>query len=264
MREIGLGLALLGTASLGASASGGGHDLHVQILDEFTSPASQPKSIESVANAPFRTFIDATLASLNRSAKFGDGEARPRLRFVRVALATSGDDSRPVSDYRVERTAGACAVKSPWIDAVVSPETGAIDGTAHWNERQVLLDHARLDGANAAARTPVRALSRSEFEAEAEAYAQREIVGAGGREAKDQSAELLWLFRRAPQSTFAPFSGFAEDTMQEIAADSARAYGELVGALLLHCQKSGADEIVVNDIHEAEQLLSLNFHEIFN
>lgn len=260
MRELGLGLALLGTASLGASAACGDRPLPVQISDEFTSPKSPPQSVEAVANAPFRTFIDATLGSLNRSAKFGDGKARPHLRFVRIALASSGDESPPVPIHRGEEAPGACIVKSPWVEAVVSPETGAIDGTAYWSERQVLLDRAQLGGSGHLPWAPREALAADRYSAFAQAYADSEIMRKPGAPSLADAGlppEVLWLFRHSPQSTRGPFEASAQGAMQRIAEASAATYGELVAVLLARCFETPKARYEYDNINEVRDAIDL-------
>ncbi len=95
MREFGLSLALLSTASMCSAADNGG-PLSLRISDDFTSPGDPARSIERVSDPAFRRFISTAMGELGSEASVQPTATSPDLRFVRIALAASGEEVPPL------------------------------------------------------------------------------------------------------------------------------------------------------------------------
>jgi hypothetical protein len=149
------------------------------------------------------------------------------------------------------------------MNLFVSNRPRRISGVIFWNERQILQDQALLSNNTKQGGAPRSALPRDEFERLADYYAEYNFRPGPGDQRKSTQqipADLLWLFRRSPQSTRGPFSVAAQSTMQEIAKSEAAYYSKLTLALLDQCLKQPGERIRYDSIREAGRLVELQRH----
>jgi len=212
--------------------------------DDATAPGVTFESPEELADAPFRRFAGDVAGHLrSRLAALGDSPVEGRVTVLRQGLAGPGDEVVPVPTPP-EATADACRIVSPWV--TLSVRTGAaprIDGTLLWSERQFLRDRLRSDGDGIAPEGPPDPFPRPVFEAHAATYADEVLLRPPDTPPGDLSAlppELLWLFRRAPQSTRGPFHGMAEGAVADVVAEGAAGQTALTRALIDLCLADGA------------------------
>jgi hypothetical protein len=137
--------------------------------------------------------------------------------------------------------AAARQLLSPWVRLVLGPPPAcAVHAIVHWNERQFLRDQALLAGATVDLSAPPTPLSEEAFARFAEDYAES-VVREAAPERREQAlaalarrlpAELLWLFRHAPQSTRGPFANAAHGALHRALAQAGPGHAGFVNELL--------------------------------
>lgn len=220
-------------------------------------------SIGAVESKGYRSFISGVVdgfaasgAMVNR--RFGAATAQDAgstLIFRRTPLVTSGEARFPSPPPPPAAPAGACHVATPWFTFTVTQGAGRrIRGVFHWSERQILRDRAALVGVPVDVIPPAMPLPRSTFDRLAERYADE--LMRDDRKAGDAGvpADLLWLFRTAPQATFGPFANSAEGQMETLAATAAPYYVRLAATLAQRC-RAGKTAITIRTISEALRIV---------
>jgi hypothetical protein len=254
-------------ASAISTAAAAAEPLRVQVIDRETSPRSKLLSLKRVTQPGFKDFVGEILAGIERRignytlvSSPGAPSGLLDVRIVRVPLITSGDRLSHEGDGAVPSASGACSLRSPWMNVSVSNHPRRISGVIFWNERQILQDQALLSGTTKEGAAPRSALPRDEFERLADYYAEyniRHTPGAQRKGTQQIPADLLWLFRRSPQSTRGPFSVGAQSTMQEIAKSEAAYYAKLTLVLLDQCLQRPGERIRYDSIRDVSRSVEL-------
>jgi hypothetical protein len=135
-----------------------------------------------------------------------------------------------------------CRISSPWADLVVMRESvPQIRGIFRWNERQLIADQAMLAGARNVPLGTAMPLSNSEFGSFLGEYTRTELFVVFPESMKPAPIEervppdLLWLLRRAWQSTYSPFIGNVIGAMGRAESKGAEGYTKLVLSLIDRC-----------------------------
>jgi len=200
-----------------------------------------------------------------------DSRKRSLLQFVNWRLFIGREKlltSVPSIDRIDNNLSGSCRVVSPWIDIVIgrSPVPW-VRGVVRWNQRQLLADQAILDGASNVPPGVAMPLTQREFFHFAFEYADSEIdhVPATAKLkpiAARVPADLMWLFRRAVQTTRWPFDSEAMVTMRKATEKSTEKYTALTIALIDRCFASDGEELHYSSILDAADLISLKQYKI--
>lgn len=250
----------------------------IQITNETRSGPVTTLSGSNLSNTypNFRAFVTAVtehVAARLARDKFcitgadTDSTKQSLLQFVKWPLATSGNEPlAPVSSLDA-RPSGGCRITSPWIDLTFERRpVPRIRGVIRWNERQLLADQAVLSGASNVPPGVAMPLKQREFTHFAEVeYAGSEIPRKPAAEPIEARVppDLLWLFRRAWQSTRGPFSNGAMGSMNRAMQTGAEGYTQLVTALIDRCfaSENGAD-IHYSSILDVADLISVEQYKI--
>jgi hypothetical protein len=275
LKSVTMGLAILGTVSSFTGAPANSPPGVALVSDVYTSPRSTIGSLSNVSNPAFRAFISRVLDNLQ--PKVGPHKIVPTkdigpntssLHFVRIAVASSGDQVWSDGGVPAVSAEDGCVIQSPWIEVTVSvTPKPRVTGTVFWNERQVLQDQAILGDLTQVTSAPRHALPRSLFEQLAKQYADNEILRMPVEQGAAQSAErvppdVLWLFRHSPQSTRGPFSAGAEGAMQEIAQRAAGFYAELAATLVNRCLDAPRARYTYAGIGDVSGIIPLSGYDL--
>lgn len=238
---------------------------------------SDPETTLSAADLPsdphFRAFVTtvtkhvaARLAKDKLCINSAESKKRSLLQFVSWPLATSGNEPLAPVPSLDARPSGGCRISSPWIDlAFERRPVPWIRSVVRWNQRQLLADQAVLAGVRNVPAGVAMPLKQREFNHFAEVeYANTELLRKPAVKPIEARVppDLLWLFRRSWQSTFAPFSGGADAAMNNAMEKRAEGYTQLVIALVDRCFASDGAEIHYNSILDASDLISLEQYKI--
>jgi len=163
------------------------------------------------------------------------------------------------------RPSGGCRISSPWIDlAFERRPVPWIRGIVRWNQRQLLADQAVLAGARNVPPGVAMPLRGSEYSHFAHEYESSEIPPQPAAKSIEERVppDLLWLFRRAWQSTRGPFEGYVNASMRKATEKGAEGYTKLVIALIDRCFASDGADIHYNSILDTADLISLEQYKI--
>ena len=246
----------------------------IQIVDETRNgPETTLSAARISSSAPhFRAFVTAVtehvaarLAKDKLCIDSADSKKRTLLQFVNWRLSVREDEPALVPSLDA-RPSGGCRISSPWIDlAFERKPVPWVRGVVRWNQRQLLADQAVLAGVLNVPTGLAMPLKHSEFMHFAEGeYADSEIDHEPAAKSIEERVppDLLWLFRRAWQSTRGPFSGGAAGAMDRAMEKGAERYTKLVIALIDRCFASDGADIQYSSILDVADLISLEQYKI--
>jgi hypothetical protein len=278
-----LGLILMMGVSMSAcssTSSAGGisqcsvETIPIQIVKAKKSGPETTLSAAEISDTDphFRAFVTAVTehvaARLDRDKLCivsTNSKKRSLLQFVNWPLATSGNEPPiPVPSLDV-RPSGVCRISSPWID--IAFERGPVPwirGVVRWNQRQLLADQAVLAGASNVPTGVAMPLKSREYRDFAWEYADSEILRRPSAKPVEERVppDLLWLFRRSWQSTFAPFEGEAMSSMNTAMEKGAEHYTKLAIALIDRCLDSDGAVVHYGSILDVADLIPLEQYKI--
>lgn len=234
--------------------------LKLRLIDHATSPGTVMDNPGDLSNAAFRAFVLGVIDELPaRLAHIGacpaTGRQSATIDFVRVPLVTSGDAAfPPLPDLPPDAPAG-CRIDSPWLRLAITE--GALSAIFVLSERQILADRALLAEPHASVTGSLPPFTQSEFERHAETYAAQKILG-NGTGLQTIPPELLFVFRRAPQSTRGPFSGGARATIDKLSRSAVPFYITLALEILNRCQTDAGAGIYYSTILDTGGIIDLS------
>jgi hypothetical protein len=220
----------------------------IQIVDGSGGRDLAGTSLETLQESPFKSFVTiisehirarAAAAPLLENSK---DEAEITASFVYWPLVAHGANSAstpPALD--TDQTPGAAHLLSPWSHLAISKTPRlSVKAIFVWSERQFLVDQAFMAGARPESSLRVARIEDKVFEKYVQDYADSVLLAASP-EARAEAqahmperipAELLWLFRQAWQSTFAPFSNGVRHALGTVIERAAPGYTSLVETLV--------------------------------
>lgn len=218
----------------------------IRIVDESTGAEISGEALPTLPDSLFKDFIIAITTHLasrlgpsTPGFPSGAGPADLSLLFISRPLIIPAGAAKVAQRPGPPRPPGAGHLDSPWVQLTIgrSPKS-TLQAVFLWNERQVLLDQAQLAGATLP--PGPQSLSDQVFEHYVQDYADSVLLAPSPEErvrAQDSigqriPADILWLFRHAWQSTFAPFSMEARHALGLTLKRAAPAYIALVEALV--------------------------------
>ena len=195
-----------------------------------------------------------------------DSTKHSRLRFVNWPSTGEVNPLALISTPDRKLSAN-CRIVSPWIDfSFGRSPVPWVQGVVRWNKRQLLADQAILAGARNVPPGVAMLLKQGEFAHFASEYANSEIM----REREPVvtpieayiPADLMWLFRRAVQTTRWPFGSAASYAMDSAMKKSTENYTTLTTALIDRCFASEGENLHYSSILDAADLISLKQYKI--
>ncbi|TFH84737.1 hypothetical protein EQG41_20820 [Billgrantia azerbaijanica] len=239
-------------------------------MDEGVRSGSEAPSVDEIADVHFRAFVRTVTGHISSwlTGACVDRERcseASRLHFVRLPLASSGDEPIGAVPALEAWPSDTCRVSSPWIDlAIQRTPSPQVRGVVRWNERQLLLDQAVIAGLRNPLDTPPEPLTGSEFERLAQEYADAEILRQPLAQPVEERIppDLLWLFRHSWQSTRGPFAGMARGAMRAAVERGAEGYTQLVVALIDHCLASEGGRHQYTSVRDVANLFSVEQYRI--
>lgn len=245
-------------------------DYSVRIIDD--SVTSEAENIKSVNDPNFRSFI-MSMTDYIASKFSGTTPCKGsliNLVFVRLPLVTSGDSSiAPPPTLKVSSANLNCRLDSPWVKfAVRRSNSPLVDAVFIWNERQFLLDQVLLSGDRPSVSEPLLPLSNSSFERYALDYGESEVEGipsvdsVGTVITERIPADILWLFRNSPKTTFIPFSSVAHSQMQEILKSGTNGYTSFHKVIIDQCFSAEKTDIHYKNILDLNKIFSLDQYRV--
>lgn len=268
------GLMAASTSTAGGASQCPVDTVPMQMTNEIRSHPETTLSAADMGSDPhFRTFVTTVTEHIaTRLAKdklcinSAESKKRSLLQFVNWPLATSGNNPPAPVPSLDARPSGGCRITSPWIDiAFERRPVPWIRGVVRWNQRQLLADQAVLAGARDVPTGVAMPLKQREFTHFAEVeYANTEVLNEPAVKPIEARVppDLLWLFRRAWQSTRGPFSGAARGAMNNAMEKNTEGYTQLVIALIDRCFASDGADIHYNSIIDVADLISLEQYKI--
>jgi len=295
-----LTMALLwtGVAAQGAQAAQAAGDCPIppaaiRIVDESTGAEISGEAFPTLPESLFKEFITAISTHLaSRIAPFTPGCPssagpadlsllfiyRPLITRVGTARVAPGPGpARPPGACHLDsppgpgpaRPPGACHLDSPWVQLTLSRSPKqTFQAVFLWDERQILLDQALLAGASLP--PAFQSIPDQVFERYVQDYADSVLLASSPEErARAQEgiaaripADILWLFRHAWQSTFAPFSMEARHALGLTLKRAAPAYIALVEALAARSLAQDRQEERYRTILELQDIVDLSAYRI--
>lgn len=248
----------------------------IQMVDEKKSRPETTLAaldVSSSSRTTFDTFVAtitqhvaAQLAKENICLDSADSKKQSLLQFVNWRLASSGNAPLALVPTLDARPTAGCRIASPWIDIAFERKPAPwVKGVIRWNQRQLLADQALLAGARnvpPGVAMPLKPIEYIHFAAGE--YAKSEILGKPATQPIEERvpADLLWLFRRSWQSTFAPFSDEAHKSMKKAMEISAKPYTQLVMKLIDRCFESGGQDVRYTNILDVVDSIALEQYKI--
>jgi len=213
--------------------------------------------------------IAAKLAQENLCLDSTESQERSLLQFVPWPVSISEDRSQASVPPLEEPPSGVCRISSPWIDLVIERSSvPSVRGVVRYSERQLLADQAVLDGARNVPPGIAMPLTLTEFSYYVSEYQRSELFPDPRAKPVVMPIEervpedLLWLFRRAWQSTRGPFGGAVLDSMQKAMKTGRAGYTQIVTALIDHCFSSEETDIQYGSILDMADLVQLEQYKI--
>jgi hypothetical protein len=250
----------------------------IHIIDESVT-RQEILSVEAVTNSHFRSFI--TSIKHHVLSKFPgavscqenlDNKPKIELVFVRLPLVTS--ENRPIAPAPspdASRSDVICRLDSPWAKLTVNrAERPLVRGVFIWNERQFLLDQALMAGAQASFGTAPVPFNESVFDKFIQDYTNSVLL-APSPEARNMALtgvakrlppEVFWLFRRSPQSTRGPFTGFVMSALSTTIARANPQYTALTKVILNRCFASRRTEERYESVLDLKNLFPIDKYRI--
>lgn len=245
----------------------------IQIVDEKSSDPETTLSAARISDSipHFRAFVTAVtehvaarLAKDKLCIDSAEGKKRSLLQFVNWRLYVQENEPTLVPSLDA-RPSGGCRISSPWIDlAFERKPVPWVRAVVRWNERQLLVDQAMLEGARNVPAGVAMPLKRGEFMHFADEYTRSVVLHEPAVKPIEERVppDLLWLFSRAWQTTKAPFDGYAARAMDHAMKQNAEGYTKLVTALVDRCFASDGTAIRYNNILDVADLISLKQYKI--
>jgi hypothetical protein len=179
------------------------------------------EALNTLPDSLFKNFITSILAhitnnidQLARKSPSGAGKTEVTFFFIYRPLIQVKPLRLPPWPESPQAH-GSCSLMSPWVQLTIDRSSNlTVQAVFIWNERQVLLDQALLAGADIPDLGSPKSITSHLFEEYVQDYVDTILLASSPEEralaqesiAKRIPADILWLFRHAWQSTFAPFS----------------------------------------------------------
>ncbi len=268
------GMMVAASATAGSVSQCDANSIPIQIADATKIGSETTLSATRMpGSAPtFRAFAKAVteqvagrLSKENLCIDSTDSKKRSLLQFVDWRLFVRESEPTLVPSLDVQPSSG-CRISSPWIDlAFERKPVPWVRAVVRWNQRQLIVDQAVLEGARNVPAGVAMPLNQSEFTQYSFDYSHLRTGNkrvAGHPIEGRVPADILWLYRRSWQSTTVPFGSLAMSAMDHAVETGAERYTKLVIALIDRCFASDGAEIQYKSILDVADLISLEQYKI--
>ena len=231
---------------------------------------SSPQAIEKLPS-PLKDFTATLMERLSQKPKLSNRLHQLEIRSIPFILNKT-DSGTPPEETRQPSDA-ACRLESPWVQITRQSPAAPANVTVIWNERQVAIDQALLAAPEMpASAPPARPLSWEEFSRWGDAYIVA-VAKIAGPEASDElmrlgrhlPMDLLWLFRNSVQTTRAPFTGVAMQSVHTALRRAANGYyADIVVNLIERHFTGGCRQERFDNIRQLAGILPLQRLKIDN
>lgn len=253
----------------------------IRTYDESNGKWLTGDAFETIANSHFKRFV-STLSNYIAN-KINEKEECPQtstpdgtiiLSFVYRPLITNTKPySAPTFPSEFDKkTSNICRIDSPWVKLSLSyvPQL-TLNAVITWNERQMMVDQAVLNGADMPPPgSPIAPIEDTLFEKYITDYSNTVLLAASPEARvtaqtnieKRIPSEVLWLFRHAWQSTFAPFSMEARHALGTLQEKAEPHYILLAETLVSRCFESANVNETYKSILELSKIFNVDIYRI--
>ncbi|GAB5378279.1 MAG: hypothetical protein AcusKO_47410 [Acuticoccus sp.] len=232
----------------------------MRLMDQAASPGRVLTDPAEITSPAFQAFATGILAELPAKLDACLTGGEPILIDIVHSPLVAADDTAADSVMPSPDAAGdGCQLASPW--AQLSPAGGRPHARFVLSERQILADQTLLADPDAAVAEALPSFTQAAFEHLAQRYADLALTGAPDDTtlAGEIPAELLWLFRRSPQTTLFPFADGARGAMATLTHDTAPSYVSLILALVDRCTKQNGSDAHYPTVTSVKNLIGSDF-----
>lgn len=268
------GVMAVNTSTAGGVSSCPVDTVPIQIVSEEGRGSVTTLSAAELSDSSpqFRAFVKAVtehvaarLARDKLCMASAESKQRSLLEFVNLPLIPRRDEPRAPAPSLDARPSVGCRISSPWLDlAVERKPLPSIRGVVRWNQRQLLADQAVLAGAQNVPPGVAKPLMNREVGHFVGEYMNSELLHEPAVRPIEERVppDLLWLLRRAWQSTRGPFLGYVSGALNKATEKGADGYTKLVIALIDRCLASDGAEIHYSSILDVADLIPLEQYKI--
>lgn len=190
----------------------------IKIIDESGGKRLAGTTIDTLQDSPFKNYVTAIsqyllpkISEMSQCKGELQGNSEVKIFFVYRPLIAA-----KIAPFQLERMQSGSTkyLDSPWVKlAIGSSPKPFVQAVFVWSERQFLLDQALLSGAEASSTEIPLPIDDKLFKKFVKDYTDSVLlsVSAEAKTAAQNSIskrlppDILWLFRKAWQSTFIPF-----------------------------------------------------------
>lgn len=250
----------------------------IKIIDESGGKRLSGTSLATLENSPFKTYVTTVSKHISTKVKemaqCQEGlKSQPKIElfFVFRPLVTSGQSSRIPFDLKREKSNPSRSLDSPWVKLTKSRSSQlGVTAVFVWNERQFLIDRSLMSGARASPAQQLVSIDDRTFEQFIQKYTDSVLLAASPEArstaqnnlSKSFPAEILWLFRRAWQSTLAPFSTEVDHALRATIQRGSIGYTDITKALVDQFLGSTKTEIRYKSVLDLKDVFNISQYRI--
>jgi hypothetical protein len=249
--------------------------ISVKIIDESGGKRLSGTSIATLEDSPFKNYV--TTVSKHVSTKIGETlqcsgtlKSSPEIELFFVYRPLVGSGIAPF-DLERKKSDRMRHLDSPWVKVTIDSSSKSIVRAAFvWSERQFLLDQVLLSGARASPTKTLLPIDDRVFDRYVQEYTNSVLLAASpeARSAAQASitkrlpAEILWLFRKAWQSTFAPFSMEVDNALTATIQRGESGYTDVTKVLVDRFLESAKIEVGYKSILDLKDIFASDKYRI--
>lgn len=250
----------------------------IKIIDESGGKRLSGTSIATLENSPFKTYVTTVSKHISTKVKemaqCQEGlKSQPKIElfFVFRPLVTSMQSPRTPFDLKREKSNLSRSLDSPWVKLTKSRSSQlALTAVFEWNERQFLIDRSLMSGARASPAKPLVSIDDRIFGQFVQDYTDSVLLASSPENkaaaqiaiSKRLPTDILWLFRNAWQSTFAPFTTEVDHALRTTIQRGASGYTDITNALVDQFLGSTKTEIRYKSVLDLKDVFNIYKYRI--
>lgn len=251
----------------------------INVFDESSGLELSDETLDTLPDSLFKNFITSIstlvtnkIEQLVRSDPSATGKPKITFFFIYKPLILTQAAKLPERKWpEIVPSNGTYSLRSPWVQIFTNRSPSlTVQAVFIWNERQVLLDQALLAGANLPAPDSPQSISVPIFEQYVQDYSETVLLASSPEEriraqkniAERVPPDILWLFRHAWQSTFAPFSMEARHALGLALKHAMPVYIDLTEKLTNRCFTEERKEEHYHSLFELQSIVNIDAYRI--
>jgi hypothetical protein len=258
----------------------------IEIIDESGGKQLSGNSLATLEDSPFKNYVTTISQHVLTKTKEmeqcqGNLENNPEIQLVFVyrPLIASGKSPQALPVHSESKKSDRVKyLDSPWVKLTIDSGLRRPKGTSQlvvkgvflWSERQFLFDQAMMSGARNAPTQPLLPIEETVFDKYIEDYTNSVLLASSpedrstGQEliSKRLPVDILWLFRNAWQSTFAPFSMEVDHALRSTVQKVEIGYTDITKTLIQQSISSSKTEIRYAGILDLNSSFSIDKYQI--